>query len=96
MSVMGKTNLEAPVSPLRMDESAAGTADAKWKSLCKIGGAAALVALSANLLDVILGFGETEIIAYGTRTAIDWFALAWFVLTALQLFKLGRSGIASE
>jgi len=59
----------------------AETADSRWKSLYKVAGVAALVALSANLLDVVLGFGETDIIVYGTKTAIDWFALYqenWF------------------
>jgi hypothetical protein len=57
------------------------TDDFSWKSLYRIAGVAALVALLANLLDVVLGFGETEIIAYSTQTATDWFALYqenWF------------------
>jgi hypothetical protein len=49
--------------------------DSTWKSLYKLGGMAALVALSANVLDVVLGFGETDITVYGTKTAADWFAL---------------------
>lgn len=45
------------------------------KSLYIVAGVAALVALAANLLDVILGFGETDIFAYGAMRATDWFAL---------------------
>lgn len=62
--------------------------DSDWKSLYRAGGVAALFAMSASLLDVILGFGETEVIAYGTKTAIDWFALYrenWF----MGLYTLG-------
>src|SRR5574342_87742 len=57
------------------------TADSNWKTLFKLGGMAALVDLSANLLDVIFGFGETEVIVNGTKTALEWFALFqenWF------------------
>ena len=42
---------------------------------------AALAALLANLLDVLLGFGSTEMVTYGTKSAIEWFALYnenWF------------------
>lgn len=49
--------------------------DSSWRSLYKIAGVAALVALSANLLDIILGFGETDIVVSGSKTALDWFAL---------------------
>jgi hypothetical protein len=51
------------------------------KSLYKLAGVAALVALAANVLDVVLGFGETDIAIYGAKTATDWFALYqdnWF------------------
>lgn len=51
------------------------------KILYIVAGVAALVALAANLLDVILGFGETDIFVYGTMHATDWFALFqenWF------------------
>ena len=42
---------------------------------------AALVAFAANVLDVVLGFGETDIIVNGTKTASEWFGLYqenWF------------------
>jgi hypothetical protein len=55
--------------------------DSTWKSLYKVADVAALVAFSANVLDVILGFGETDIIVNGTKTASEWFALYqenWF------------------
>ncbi len=46
-----------------------------WKSLYKVAGVAALVAMSANLLDVVLGFGDPEVIAFGSKTAVDGFAV---------------------
>jgi hypothetical protein len=61
--------------------AAAAAVDSSWKSLYKLGGVAALVALAANVLDVVLGFGETDIIVSGTKTAADWFAVYqkdWF------------------
>jgi hypothetical protein len=51
------------------------------KSLYIIAGVAALLALAANVLDIILGFGETDIFVYGTMQATDWFGLFqenWF------------------
>lgn len=45
------------------------------KSLYKIAGMGAVVALTANILDVVLGFGSSEVMTYGTRSALDWFAL---------------------
>lgn len=54
----------------------------------KVAGVAAFIALSANLLDVILGFGNTEVVHYGTRTAVEWFAVYqhnWFT----GLYQLG-------
>ncbi|GAB6273776.1 MAG: hypothetical protein STSR0004_06390 [Peptococcaceae bacterium] len=56
-------------------------ADFTWKSLYKVAGVAALAALCANVLDIVLGFGETDIIVYSTMTATEWFALyheSWF------------------
>lgn len=55
--------------------------NSEHKSLYKLAGFFALLAMSANLLDVILGFGETDIIVYGTKTAAEWFLLFqdnWF------------------
>jgi hypothetical protein len=52
-----------------------------WKRLYGIAFVATLIALSANLLDVILGFGETNMTAYGTMSAVAWFTLFeedWF------------------
>jgi hypothetical protein len=51
------------------------TEDSKWRSLYRIAGVAALVALTANVLDVVLGFGGSELPVYGPKSAIDWFAL---------------------
>lgn len=58
------------------------------KKFYKIAGIAAFIALSANLLDVILGFGNTKIVTYGTKTAVAWFAVFehnWFT----GLYQLG-------
>jgi hypothetical protein len=55
--------------------------DAESAGLYKLAGFAALLAMSANLFDVILGFGETEIVVSGARSAIEWFSLFqvnWF------------------
>jgi hypothetical protein len=59
----------------------AETRDSNLKSLYYFGGTMALVALTANVLDVVLGFGGSEVIVNGTRTALEWFALfqeSWF------------------
>jgi hypothetical protein len=68
------------------------SAEKRGKRLYQLAGAAALVALAANVLDVILGFGEPDIIVYGAKRATDWFALYqdnWFKgLYELGLFNL--------
>lgn len=59
----------------------AGTTVPNLGSLYYFGGTMALAALVANILDVILGFGETEVIVNGTRTALEWYAMFqenWF------------------
>lgn len=43
--------------------------------LYQLAGLAALLAMLANLLDVILGFGETDVIVNGTKGAVEWFSL---------------------
>ncbi len=59
-----------------------------WSWLYRLGGAAALFAMCANLLDVMLGFGGTETIFYGSRSAIQWFAM--YQENAFQgLYSLG-------
>jgi len=60
----------------------------QWNWLYTIGGAAALMAMLVNLLDVILGFGGTEVVTYGSRPAIAWFTVyqkSWFT----GLYSLG-------
>ena len=47
----------------------------QWNWLYTLGGAAALTAMLANLLDVLVGFGGTEVVTYGTKSATDWFAI---------------------
>ena len=52
-----------------------------WKWIYKLGAVAALIAMSANLSDIILGFGGTAMVTYGTKSAIEWFAVyqdSWF------------------
>jgi len=46
-----------------------------WNWLYPMGGAAALIALFTNLLDVVLGFGGTEVVTYGSKSAAAWFAI---------------------
>ena len=57
------------------------TMDFQWNWLYKVGAVAALTAMFANILDVVLGFGGTEIVTYGTKSATLWFAVFqdnWF------------------
>lgn len=73
--------MTAQLQVLRSNPVDLEAADFNWRTFYKFGGVAALVALSANLLDVILGFGETEVIVNGTKTALEWFAFFqgnWF------------------
>jgi hypothetical protein len=48
--------------------------ESDWKNLYTIAGIAALLALAANLLDIVVGMGETELVASGSQSALDWFA----------------------
>lgn len=66
---------------MRKPSTHAKTPTAHGKGLYKVAGVAALVALATNVLDVVLGFGETEILVNGTQPATAWFALYqddWF------------------
>lgn len=61
--------------------SMAETRGSSWKSIYKIGGAAALLALIVALADIILTFLPTGADVPGTLSAIDWFGLfqeKWF------------------
>ena len=52
-----------------------------WKWIYRLGAIAALIAMSANLADIILGFGGTDMVTYGTMSANEWFAVYqdnWF------------------
>jgi predicted neutral ceramidase superfamily lipid hydrolase len=51
------------------------TSRPSWRSIYKIAATGALLAMCANLLDVILGFGDTGVAIYGTKTAVDRFGL---------------------
>lgn len=46
-----------------------------WNWLYTMGGTAALVALLINLSDVVLGFGGSEVITYGSQPADAWFSV---------------------
>jgi hypothetical protein len=64
-----------------MNKSAVEAAASNQKALYWVAGVAALVALAANVLDILLGFGEMEIVVNGTKPASEWFALFqanWF------------------
>lgn len=60
--------------------------------LFRLAGIGALVALAANILDVVLGFGSSEVTTYGTKTALEWFSIYrqnWFSgMYALGIFNL--------
>ena len=45
------------------------------KSKYRFAGVTALIAVIANITDVVLGFGDSEVAAYGTKTAVEWFAI---------------------
>ena len=64
-----------------LNNTVAGATGTSWKWIYKLGAVAALTALLANLLDVLLGFGSAEMVTYGTKSAIEWFAVYnenWF------------------
>jgi hypothetical protein len=64
-----------------MTNTFAITASNSWRWIYKFGAVAALIAMSANLADIILGFGGTDMVTYGTKSAIEWFAVyqdSWF------------------
>jgi hypothetical protein len=64
-----------------LNNTVTGTTGTPWKWIYQLGAVAALTALLANLLDVLLVFGSTEMVTYGTKSAIEWFALYhenWF------------------
>jgi hypothetical protein len=52
-----------------------------WKWFYKLGAVAAFTALLVNLLDIVLGFGGSEMVVSGSQSAMDWFAVYndnWF------------------
>lgn len=66
---------------ITLNNSVTGTTGVSWKWIYRLGAFAALTAMAANLLDIILGFGGTEMVAYGSKSAIEWFAVyqeSWF------------------
>src|SRR5512138_1134816 len=66
---------------ITLNNTTTGTKGTSWKWIYKLGAVAALTAMLANLLDVLLGFGSTEMITYGAKSAIEWFAVYqvnWF------------------
>jgi hypothetical protein len=81
------------IKSIRMAELNTETTDANWKGIYKIGGAAALLAALAALLDVIISIPlENTIPEPGTGSVVDWFTLFqnnWF----LGLYGLGLLNI---
>jgi hypothetical protein len=69
-----------------------GITGSAWRWIYKLGAVAAILAMSANLADIILGFGGTNMITYGTKSAIEWFAVYqdnWFRgVYALGVFNI--------
>ena len=66
---------------ITINNMVAETATNSWKWIYKFGAVAALAAMLANLLDVLLGFGGSEMVTYGSKSAIEWFAVYhenWF------------------
>jgi hypothetical protein len=66
---------------ITLNNTITGTTGTSWKWIYKLGAVAALTAMLANLLDVLFGFGGTEMVTYGTKSAIEWFAVYqnnWF------------------
>lgn len=64
-----------------LNNALSGTTGTSWKWIYKLGAAAALTAMATNLPDIILGFGGTDMVTYGTKSAIEWFAVyqeSWF------------------
>ena len=64
----------------------------RWNWLYTLGGAAALTAMLVNLSDIFLGFGSLEFITYGSKSAVDWFAIfqgsSFEGLYALGIFNI--------
>jgi hypothetical protein len=57
------------------------TTETSWKWIYTLGAVAALIAMGANILDILLGFGGSEMVTYGTKSAVEWFAVYqenWF------------------
>jgi hypothetical protein len=46
-----------------------------FRSIYRLAGTAALVALAATILDVVLGLGHADQTRGGARTAVEWFAI---------------------
>jgi hypothetical protein len=66
---------------ITLNHTITGRAANPWKWIYKLGAVAAVTAMLANLLDVLLGFGGTEMVTYGTKSAVEWFAVYqdnWF------------------
>jgi hypothetical protein len=64
-----------------LNHTFARTTETSWKWIYKLGAVAALIAMGANILDILLGFGGTEMVTYGTKSAVEWFAVyqeGWF------------------
>jgi hypothetical protein len=74
------------------------TADSNWKSLYKIGGAAALMAVLVGLSEIIITFLPGGGVSSGAETVVDWFTLFqnhWFLgLRNLGLLNIVLTALA--
>lgn len=62
------------------------------KTIFLLAGLGALIAFISNVLDVVLGFGSSEVMTYGTQSAGEWFSTFekdWFRgIYALGIFNV--------
>jgi hypothetical protein len=72
--------------------------DSNWKSLYKVGGAAALMAVLVGLSEIIITFLPGGGMSSGIVTVVDWFTLFqnnWFLgLRNLGLLNIGLTALA--
>jgi hypothetical protein len=66
--------MTAHLQAIGQNELNTQTVDSRWKSLYKIGGAAALMAVMAFLLDIAISIGGEDFNP-ATLTAVEWFSL---------------------
>ncbi|HEY6951507.1 MAG TPA: hypothetical protein VI758_03815 [Bacteroidota bacterium] len=84
--------MTSTTSTIALKEDADQFQHAEFKTLYRIAGIGALLALTANVFDLFLGFGNTQIVIYGSGSALDWFTMFrqnWFKgLYTLGIFNI--------